>query len=150
MSTEIALRLLVIFKSRYYLLYLSFSPLCATTEMSLPDHKDTEAYSEYISFYAARRTYTEPLQQVQDQTQDLQNETCYGETQDHEGKYINQQRANKPSAAIQTELAELREKPFRPRTPRRAQSWSMEDQKHEFHRRLMDFGKGAERGFSET
>ncbi|KAL4744766.1 hypothetical protein BDW72DRAFT_187890 [Aspergillus terricola var. indicus] len=117
--------------------------------MSFPEHKDTEAYTEYISFYAARRTYTEPLQQVQDQTQELQHENCYEETQGR-GKYPTQQQTSKPAAALQTELAELREKPFRPRTPRRAQSWSMEDQKHEFHRRLMDFGKGAERGFSET
>jgi hypothetical protein len=87
---------------------------------------------------------------MQDQTQELQQEIGYGETQDHEEKYLTQQRANKPAAAPQTELNELREKPFRPRTPRRARSWSMEDQKHEFHRRLMDFGKGAERGFSET
>ncbi|KAL4757476.1 uncharacterized protein BDW70DRAFT_143233 [Aspergillus foveolatus] len=118
--------------------------------MSFPDQKDTEAYPEYISFYSARRTYTEPLQHVQDQTQDLQQENVYGEMQDHEGKCLTQQRANKPAAVLQAELSELREKPFRPRTPRRAQSWSMEDQKHEFHRRLMDFGKGAERGFSET
>ncbi|KAL4735221.1 hypothetical protein BDV11DRAFT_196417 [Aspergillus similis] len=119
--------------------------------MSFPDHKDTEEYTQYISFYGLRRTYTEPLQQVQDQTQGLEHEKDYEETQDHEGRYLNQQRASKPAAALQTEqLAELREKPFRPRIPRRAQSWSMEDQKHEFHRRLMDFGQGMERGFSET
>ncbi|KAL2809395.1 hypothetical protein BJX63DRAFT_364485 [Aspergillus granulosus] len=121
--------------------------------MSLPDHKDTERYTEYIAFYHAKRSYTEPLLQDQDRKQEYEyKKNRQLEEQDHNGQHPKQYRGGELTSAPESQIAEnLLEKAFqRSPNPRRTQSWSMEDQKHEFHRRLMNLGAGAERGFSET
>ncbi|KAL4986002.1 hypothetical protein BDW68DRAFT_133843 [Aspergillus falconensis] len=121
--------------------------------MSLSDPKDSERYTEYIPIYAASRNRTQPFQYEENQEQKIQHEEDHQhEKQDREGHYLEQQCWDKTTAALQTEPPPgLPEPPFqRAQTPKRTRSWSMEDQKHEFHRRLMDLREGEERGFSES
>ncbi|KAL4876719.1 hypothetical protein BJY04DRAFT_199381 [Aspergillus karnatakaensis] len=139
------------------LIYYLFRTRGRNTQiMPVPDHKEMKEYTEYIAFYAAKRAYNLPLHTEQCQKQKIEREqerSHHSESQVHQGQHLKQHNGGQITGTSESQhTAESLQKSFqRPLTPRwRTQSWSMEDQKHEFHRRLMNLGEGAKRGFSET
>ncbi|KAL2802002.1 hypothetical protein BJX63DRAFT_136453 [Aspergillus granulosus] len=145
--------------------------------MPAVDPKDYEAdsYVEYTeecqaAFYSAKAKQLrtpQPPQQQQQQQEKKQYHCRLHHQNGRDEKHEQQRRATSPNllgdeegmgnnspmlSVFQAEsVLTFLEEPFHPpRTPKRTQSWSLEDWKHEFYGRLMNLKKGSESGFSEV